>query len=146
MVPAPYCNQLNIYDKLHGILIAHTKGVVKENQTSIHREQVKWRDMKRGKTEELKGRYGDPPAEIIMRVISLERQGFILPPREAKDLLGSSSEDGQWYHHKKIDHLRRALSERFIAMEVHPTEGITIVPSRRADEPRILCSPKNIRY
>ncbi|MGC9323763.1 MAG: hypothetical protein ACP5G0_03335 [Desulfomonilia bacterium] len=84
-------------------------------------------------------------ADIILKIIGVECQGFILPPGEVRDLLGIRNDDTKWYLHKKVERLRKELAESSILLDVHPKDGITVMHTRPSHESNTLCSPRNIR-
>jgi hypothetical protein len=63
----------------------------------------------------------------IIELLKLQCQGFILPPSEVKNLLGLPKEDKLWHLNEHVAKLRKELARRYVAMEVNPIQGITVM-------------------
>lgn len=82
---------------------------------------------------------------FIVEMLKYQCQGFILPPSEAKHLLGISPTDRAWHLHERIEMLRRELARRYVAMEVNPIQGIMVQLYRLPPAFGIPFSPRFLR-
>jgi len=81
----------------------------------------------------------------IIELLKFQCQGFILPPSEVKNLLNLPKEDKSWYLHELVAKLRKELAKRYVAMEVSPIHGITVMLYRVPLQSYVLCSPRSLR-
>jgi hypothetical protein len=84
-------------------------------------------------------------ATTILELLRTQCQGFILPPAEVKNLLGLPKEDRSWYLSERVVQLRKDLARRFVAVEVNPLQGITVMLYRVPQQAYVLCSPRSFR-
>lgn len=84
-------------------------------------------------------------AASIMEILKYQCQGFVLPPSEARSLLGLAKDDRAWHLHERITLLKKELARRYVAMEVNPIQGITVQLYRVPLQSYILCSPRGMR-
>jgi hypothetical protein len=81
----------------------------------------------------------------IIELLKLQCQGFILPPSEVKNLLGLPKEDNSWHLNEHVARLRKELARRYVAMEVNPIRGITVMLYRVPLQSYVLCSLRSLR-
>jgi hypothetical protein len=85
-------------------------------------------------------------ATTILDLLKYQCQGFILPPSEVKNLLGLPKEDRSWYLNDKVLKLRKDLAKQFVAIQVSPIQGITVMLYRVPQQAYVLCSAKSYRH
>lgn len=81
----------------------------------------------------------------ILEVLKLQCQGFILPPAEVKRLLALPDDGRPWHLHESVARLKKDLANRYVAMEINPSQGITVMLYRVPVYPHVLCSPRSLR-
>lgn len=84
-------------------------------------------------------------AASIVELLKSQCQGFILPPLEIKSLLGLPRDDKTWHLNERVERLRKELARCYVAMEVHPINGITFQLYRVPLHTYVLCSPRSMR-
>ena len=100
--------------------------------------------MERGAKSTRPDRQCRQAASVIMEMLRFHCQGFVLPPPDARHLLGLDPSDRMWHLHARTDMLRRELARRFVAVEVNPIQGITVqlyrapLPLSTALSPRFM--------
>ena len=85
-------------------------------------------------------------ATTILDLLKYQCQGFILPPSEVKNLLGLPKEDRSWYMNEKVVKLRKDLAKRFVAIQINPIQGMTVMLYRVPQQTYVLCSAKSYRH
>lgn len=83
-------------------------------------------------------------AKTILDLIRYECQGFILPPAEVKNLLGIERNDMAWYLSKRIKQLKKILANNFIAMEISPEKGVSVMLYQAPAHTFIAFSPRKL--
>lgn len=81
----------------------------------------------------------------ILEVLKLQCQGFILPPAEVKRLLALPDDDRPWHLHESVTRLKKDLANRYVAMEINPSQGIIVMLYRVPVYPHVPCSSRSLR-
>jgi len=84
-------------------------------------------------------------AATILDILKYQCQGFILPPGEVKNLLGIHKDDRSWYLNERVVKLRKTLARRFVAIEVNPIQGLTVMLYRLPQPAYVMCSARSYR-
>jgi hypothetical protein len=84
-------------------------------------------------------------AATILDLLKYQCQGFILPPGEVKDLLGLRKDDRSWYLNENVAKLRKTLARRYVAIEVNPIQGLTVMLYKIPQPAYVMCSTKSYR-
>jgi len=100
--------------------------------------------MQRGVGTNESGKRTKSATATILELLKYQCQGFILPPAEARSLLGLAKDDRSWHLHERVCMLKKELARRYVAMEVNPIRGITVQLYRVPLESYVLCSPRSM--
>jgi len=100
--------------------------------------------MQRGVGTNESGKRTKRAAAAILELLKYQCQGFILPPSEARSLLGLAKDERAWHLHERVCMLKKELARRYVAMEVNPIQGITVQLYRVPLQPYVLCSPRSM--